>query len=152
MAQFFPSFRCFNCRLGLLNNDVVGTVNKSVQYFRNSNKYNYTVNKKCFSSFGSSLWRNMQIFSRPANFKCLGHGEGFYSVTVSRNYTSRKDEEVMNVFDRKAKRLQRNRTALLDNYEVYDYLKEEVSNISVLVLVAGKKQTPCGPADPGPLR
>ena len=35
-------------------------------------------------------------------------------------------EDVMNVFDRNAKRKQRNRTALLDNYAVYDYIKDEV--------------------------
>ena len=39
---------------------------------------------------------------------------------------SGKTEHVMNVFDRKAKREQRNRTALLEDYEVYEYLKEEV--------------------------
>ncbi len=32
----------------------------------------------------------------------------------------------MNVFDRNAKRLQRNRTAQLLDYHVYDYLKDEV--------------------------
>jgi hypothetical protein len=32
----------------------------------------------------------------------------------------------MNVFDRKAKRLQKDRTALMKDYKVYDYIKEEV--------------------------
>src|SRR6218665_946488 len=35
-------------------------------------------------------------------------------------------ESVMNVFDRTAKRKQRNRTAFLENYSVYDYIKDEV--------------------------
>ena len=39
---------------------------------------------------------------------------------------SGRTEHVMNVFDRNAKREQRNRTARLEDYEVYEYLKEEV--------------------------
>lgn len=38
------------------------------------------------------------------------------------------ENSIMNVFDRKTKRKQRNRTALYPNYEIYDYLKEEVSS------------------------
>jgi len=34
----------------------------------------------------------------------------------------------MNVFDRKAKRMQRDRTALLADYKVYEYVKEEVNS------------------------
>lgn len=33
----------------------------------------------------------------------------------------------MNVFDRKVKRIQRNRAALREDVAVYDYLKDEVS-------------------------
>lgn len=36
-------------------------------------------------------------------------------------------EDIMNVFDRSAKRKQRNRTAFLKDYTVYDYIKDEVS-------------------------
>lgn len=36
-------------------------------------------------------------------------------------------ETIMNVFDRNAKRSQRNRTAHMKDYEVYDYVKEEAS-------------------------
>ena len=32
----------------------------------------------------------------------------------------------MNVFDRNAKRMQRDRTAVLPDYKVYEYIKEEV--------------------------
>ena len=35
-------------------------------------------------------------------------------------------EDIMNVFDRKTKRKQRNHTAHLPNYSMYDYLKDEV--------------------------
>ena len=35
-------------------------------------------------------------------------------------------DDIMNVFDRNTKRKQRNQTALLPNYNVYDYLKDEV--------------------------
>ena len=40
--------------------------------------------------------------------------------------TRRQDETIMNVFDRKAKRRQKNRAALSENVAVYDYLKDEV--------------------------
>lgn len=39
----------------------------------------------------------------------------------------RQDEATMNVFDRKAKRKQRNRAALAEDVAVYDYLKDEVA-------------------------
>ena len=39
---------------------------------------------------------------------------------------SAPSEEIMNVFDRKTKRKQRNQTAHLPNYSVYDYIKDEV--------------------------
>lgn len=41
--------------------------------------------------------------------------------------TRRQDETIMNVFDRKAKRKQKNRAALAENVAVYDYLKDEVA-------------------------
>ena len=40
--------------------------------------------------------------------------------------TSASSDHVMNVFDRNTKRKQRNRTAHLPDYSVYDYLKDEV--------------------------
>ena len=42
------------------------------------------------------------------------------------NAASAPSEDIMNVFDRKTKRKQRNHTAHLPNYNVYDYLKDEV--------------------------
>jgi len=47
--------------------------------------------------------------------------------------TTPKSENILNVFDRKTKQTQRNRTALLENYSVYDYLKEEVSRVALSV-------------------
>ena len=41
-------------------------------------------------------------------------------------WASNTQDGVMNVFDRKAKRQQRNRSALNKDYQVYEYLKEEV--------------------------
>ena len=41
----------------------------------------------------------------------------------------------MNVFDRKAKRTQRNISALNKDYALYEYLREEVSGSLKLVLV-----------------
>jgi len=40
--------------------------------------------------------------------------------------TSALSDDVMNVFDRNTKREQRNKTANLPDYKVYDYLKDEV--------------------------
>ncbi|XP_046355817.2 arginine-hydroxylase NDUFAF5, mitochondrial-like [Haliotis rufescens] len=37
-----------------------------------------------------------------------------------------QSDSPMNVFDRKAKRIQKNRTALMEDYRVYEYLKEEI--------------------------
>ena len=39
---------------------------------------------------------------------------------------STQNETIMNVFDRKTKRMQKNRTALMPDYKVYDYVKDEV--------------------------
>ncbi|KAK7103785.1 arginine-hydroxylase NDUFAF5, mitochondrial-like [Littorina saxatilis] len=39
--------------------------------------------------------------------------------------TKRPAETVMNVFDRRAKRMQRDRAAVAEDHEVYDYLKDE---------------------------
>jgi hypothetical protein len=41
----------------------------------------------------------------------------------------------LNVFDRNAKRLQRNRAASAENYKVYDYLKDEVSMFYIICCV-----------------
>jgi len=46
-------------------------------------------------------------------------------------------EDIMNVFDRKTKRKQRNLTAHLPNYNVYDYLKDEVRPVAVLLILKG---------------
>ena len=35
-------------------------------------------------------------------------------------------ETIMNVFDRKTKRMQKNRTAQMKDYEVYEYVKDEI--------------------------
>lgn len=45
---------------------------------------------------------------------------------LSSSTSGPRQENVMNVFDRNTKRIQRNRTALLEDPSVYDYLKEEV--------------------------
>ena len=60
--------------------------------------------------------------------------------SVWRCYSSRRtDEEVMNVFDRKAKRRQKNRAALAENVGVYDYLKDEVR---ITVVMCTQKELP----------
>ena len=52
------------------------------------------------------------------------------NTAMRRLYATSSGESVLNVFDRKAKRQQRNRSAFLENYSVYDYVKEEVSYTS----------------------
>ena len=48
---------------------------------------------------------------------------------VCRCFSSRRqDETTMNVFDRKAKRRQKNRAALAKDVAIYDYLKDEVKS------------------------
>lgn len=55
--------------------------------------------------------------------KLLVESQRIRMITVSATVNQ---ESVMNVFDRMAKRKQRNRTAFLENYSVYDYIKDEV--------------------------
>ena len=50
----------------------------------------------------------------------------------------RQDETIMNVFDRKAKRMQRNRAALAEDVAVYDYLKDEVITQKSIILLFGR--------------
>ena len=55
----------------------------------------------------------------------------FRRPSISKTFSSRRqDETIMNVFDRKAKRKQKNRAALAADVAVYDYLKDEVSQPS----------------------
>ena len=69
-----------------------------------------------------SYRRVVPLLRQPSVWRC-------YSAT-------RTDEEViMNVFDRKAKRRQKNRAALAENVGVYDYLKDEVRITVVNVVV-----------------
>lgn len=48
-----------------------------------------------------------------------------YRHQVSRHYTLPADV-TMNVFDRKAKRLQKDRSAMMDDWKIYDYIKDEI--------------------------
>lgn len=62
--------------------------------------------------------------------KLEGYGYGRSRNMQLRKSSSRAQNNVMNVFDRKAKRLQRDRAALSqidENVAVYDYLKDEVN-------------------------
>ncbi len=51
--------------------------------------------------------------------------QGTNSVRCMHPDQQRK-ETVMNVFDRQAKRMQKNRAAVASDAEVYDYIKDEV--------------------------
>ena len=93
--------------------------------------------QRCRQIFNSTTWcrlshiakstnsslqqQNTQLFVQQTCCRCVSSG--------SNPSTSRKPAEtVMNVFDRKAKRAQRDRAALAEDHEVYDYLKDEVSS------------------------
>ena len=69
------------------------------------------------------------------------HNYSKYFMNVTRAFSSscialRQQETVMNVFDRKAKRMQKNRTAKLKDYHVYDYLREEVGLIIAVIVIS----------------
>lgn len=59
--------------------------------------------------------RGLSLFCYCCRFRCYSSGQ--------------PGESVMNVFDRKAKRRQKNRAAMAEDVAVYDYLKDEVSGI-----------------------
>ena len=52
----------------------------------------------------------------------------FKSFPQIRRFSSQKQVSTANVFDRNAKRLQRNRAALADDSRDYDYLKIEIAD------------------------
>ena len=59
-------------------------------------------------------------------FPCVGRLQNRFDAVRCFSADARP-ETVMNVFDRKAKRRQKNISALSKDYEVYEYLREEVS-------------------------
>ena len=61
-----------------------------------------------------------------------GHRFSQIRLLYTTNQLSRRQETIMNVFDRQAKRKQKNKTAILSDYNVYEYLREEVGFQSVL--------------------
>ena len=72
--------------------------------------------------------------------RCHGKMAGVMANVMSktfRNYSMQKGETIMNVFDRKAKRLHKDRTTMMDDYKVYEYIKEEVKSMS-LILIANR--------------
>lgn len=68
--------------------------------------------------------------SKEMTFLICGASRGFGVAFCCRHLSSTaslgKQENIMNVFDRKAKRIQKNRTALMENYTVFEYIREEV--------------------------
>ena len=58
----------------------------------------------------------------------------FSMIKSCSNLRCYSTETVMNVFDRKLKRHQKNKSALSDDHLVYDYLREEVSNKIIYIL------------------
>ena len=63
-------------------------------------------------------------FNLTAGVWSLGH-----PFDGQRRQYATQQETIMNVFDRKAKRIQKNRTAMREDFKVYDYLRDEVRYI-----------------------
>jgi len=76
---------------------------------------------KHFTSACSSSLANTQPVNRRQGHFLKHHNP--ICVAQFRHYAK---ETIMNVFDRNAKRIQKNRTALNDDYKVYEYIREDV--------------------------
>ena len=73
------------------------------------------------------LCRRYSGSSLPGITGCRLSRTSVFRSSLVQSYATSSQESVLNVFDRNAKRKQRNRTAFMDNYNVYEYVKEEVS-------------------------
>jgi hypothetical protein len=72
-------------------------------------------------SLGCSWSRYSQLYKK--GFKFLPDTT---LSSLKRCFATQNPDTIMNVFDRKAKRLQKDRTALMKDYKVDDYIQEEV--------------------------
>ena len=86
------------------------------------------------SRAGLTLTKAATSFSQPVltagrQSVCLG--------CIGKRLLSTSSNDVMNIFDRKTKRHQRNVAAKLENHHVYDYLKDEVLRIAPFDLDCG---------------
>ena len=61
--------------------------------------------------------------------KCVKYSCSMLNNVLNRCYSN---EAVMNIFDRKLKRLQKNNSALQDDHLIYDYIRDEVYTIVIL--------------------
>lgn len=69
--------------------------------------------------------RNILQFLDLNCYRCSSSG-GSNPEPAGNQLNQRRPEIIMNVFNRKAKRMQRDRSALAEDHSVYDYLKDEV--------------------------
>lgn len=71
--------------------------------------------------------RSFLITSNPL-FSIIGNKKVFLSVKnhSTSSFLCKLDNSLINIFDRKTKRLQRKRAAAAEDVNVYDYLKDEI--------------------------
>lgn len=79
----------------------------------------------CF--FAGKMQRSMAFAARPIISFARSQAILQPPLCVNCRRLAMKTDNPMNIFDRTTKRMQRNRTARLEDPAVYDYIKEEVS-------------------------
>lgn len=70
----------------------------------------------------NAAWLDQSTNSQPC--RCLNTDPKHEEADARR----KRQDTIMNVFDRKAKRIQRDRAAMAENHQVFDYIKDEVYN------------------------
>ena len=88
---------------------------------------------RSFNTKPVQLSDSYEFSCRPSCLDIHNNKAQFYAWhNVKRNFSvssgSTSAENIMNVFDRNAKRMQRNITSALPDPETYDYIKEEVTS------------------------
>lgn len=78
----------------------------------------------------NTTWCRVRQLTKLANDALLKQASVNFAENISHRRTSTassrpQEDTVMNVFDRNAKRMQRDRAAIADDTDVYDYLKDE---------------------------
>ncbi|XP_025106111.1 arginine-hydroxylase NDUFAF5, mitochondrial-like [Pomacea canaliculata] len=79
----------------------------------------YIVQLSRSSSRKNAAWLDQSTNSQPC--RCLNTDPKHEEADARR----KRQDTIMNVFDRKAKRIQRDRAAVAENHQVFDYIKDE---------------------------
>ena len=94
-----------------------------------------TISTSCVFAHFKSMSRVSRILAKQCHRNCFQFTvkNGYFARYLSSN---RQSEGSMNVFDRKAKRIQRNRSAADPDYALYEYLREEVSIFKKIPMIS----------------